>query len=106
MCKRIGYSENKLLHQKSLVTNVTDIMPHKNNRIPLSCSLLQVVDIFSRCDIDTSLVIQLLTHCQALAEDILTHETNSLHSVRVYYISRLLASSLCAGAPANSFLFI
>jgi hypothetical protein len=49
---------------------------------PLSYSLLQVVDIFSNSDIDTSLVMQLLVHSQGLAEDIVTCEANNFYSVR------------------------
>lgn len=49
---------------------------------PFSYSLLQVVDIFSNSDIDTSLVMQLLVHSQGITEDIVACETNNFYSVR------------------------
>jgi hypothetical protein len=56
----------------------------------LSCSLLQVVDIFSNSDIDISLVMQLLVHSQGLAEDIVACETNNFHSVRAQECKRVI----------------
>lgn len=50
----------------------------------LKSCLLQVVDIFSNSDIDTSLVMQLLVHSQGLAEDIIACETNKFHSEVMY----------------------
>ena len=41
-----------------------------------------MAEIFSKCDIDVNLVIQLLVHSQGLAADITAHETDVLHSVR------------------------
>ena len=41
-----------------------------------------MAEIFSKCDIDVNLVMQLLVHSQRLAVDIVACETNILHSVR------------------------
>lgn len=41
-----------------------------------------MAEIFSKCDIDVNVVMQLLVNSQHLAVDIAACETNILHSVR------------------------
>lgn len=60
------------------------IVSHESNTASVSCSLLQVVDIFNSSNIDTNLVMHLIIQCQGLAEDMAACETNSFHSVRTY----------------------
>ncbi|KDR19234.1 hypothetical protein L798_06289 [Zootermopsis nevadensis] len=79
--KTNSYTKSKA---QDSITHVVEIMSYKNDRAPLSCSLLRVVEVFSSSDIDTSLVTQLLAHCQEIAESILACETNSFHSEVMY----------------------
>jgi len=44
--------------------------------------LLEVAEIFNKCDIDVNVVMQLLVQSQRLAADIAARETDILHSVR------------------------